>query len=356
MNLKYFTCASLLGLTLGACSLPGSRASLDQCPPGEACSDETPDGLYLTGAHLGDDVLGLASPPATARGGSQTMTAVIGPSVNNPPYGGDFDAAIADNEVVLSVGSVAPPSVIVVGKNPGIAFLRLLEPGTDLLLDRFQLKVEAIDQVDAFPPELALAPDGPWAVLAGAEVSLVARLHSSSRARLVDEQMAFDGPDIVGRDAWDTVRVHAPASDFELQMKAGLAPVVTSKIAVVASIEDIGGSLLNGEKLELSPQRTQTVCFVARSGDANVAGAAWTFTTSGNVEVAESSLVLPSCVELRAIAVGSATLTASASGFQKSFEVDIAPSTMLVKPSHAEPRRGATGIVGERSGAGVDPR
>jgi hypothetical protein len=63
-------------------------------------------------------------------------------------------------------------------------------------------------------------------------------------------------------------------------------------------------------------------CLVARSGGAAVAGATWTFTVSVNLMLTDEETLAPltpSCVLVTGTRAGAATLTATASGFTKTF-------------------------------------
>src|SRR5690349_9941492 len=67
--MKSLVLASLL--VVPAC-FGGERASTGQCPAGEVCSPETPNGLHFIGQALIDDVL-VSGPAATAIGGTQDV-------------------------------------------------------------------------------------------------------------------------------------------------------------------------------------------------------------------------------------------------------------------------------------------
>lgn len=321
--------ASLAALSLTACSLAGSRAKTGQCPTGEVCSDETPNGLFFKGPELGDAVLQLGgSVRATARGGTQTITVVTGSSLSSPTFGDEFDAEIATTNDVMQIASVSPPTVVVSGIHAGKAFLRLLEPGTDLLLERVQLGVDAVATADAFPAELSIVAEEPYALLAGTDVVLVARLESSAGARLIDESMTFSGDAIVGRTAWDSFRVHAPSAEFDVQVTTGDGSPFTHTVPVVGSIDDIELVPISGTDLEVQALSSTTACFVARSDGAAVAGATWTFGATEGASTEKSLIELPGCVDVAGLTPGTSTLTVTASGKTVSFPVTVKPKTM----------------------------
>lgn len=323
--------AAILALSLSACSLAGSRAKTGSCPEGEVCSDETPNGLFFAGPALGDAALDLGgSTLPTARGGKQTITVLTGASLGSPKFEGEFDAEVATTNDIMEIDSVAPPDVVVSGVHLGSAFLRLLEPGTDILLDRVQLAVDAIATADAFPAELALVPSEPFALLANADVILVARLKSSGGGRLIDESTTMTGDGVFARLAWDSFRVHTPPADFDVQVNAGDGSF-TDLIPVVTSVDDIELVPISGPKLEVRALSSTTACFVARHGTIAVAGASWTFGASGGASTEKSFIDLPGCIDIVGQTPGTATFTASASGKTVTFSVDVLPSTMAVR-------------------------
>src|SRR6202022_4474072 len=89
------------------------------------------------------------SPLAIAVGGTQSIRALEGAGAGAPPFMLAFIAA-ASAPVILVV-STTPPDVVVEGKSAGQAYLRLLDPGTNLLFDRVLLDVKPIDPVDLRP-------------------------------------------------------------------------------------------------------------------------------------------------------------------------------------------------------------
>src|SRR5262249_3182173 len=136
-------------LLLAGCTLAGERGATGDCPPGETCSDKTPNGLALLGAKLGDDPLGPMQPRATAIGGTQQLTVVTGATSGAPAFALPFDATTTSPS--LAVTDVAPPKLPVEGLGAGTSDLRLVEPGTQLLYDRLPLDVTAVATVDLRP-------------------------------------------------------------------------------------------------------------------------------------------------------------------------------------------------------------
>ncbi|MEO5731960.1 MAG: hypothetical protein ABI134_16965, partial [Byssovorax sp.] len=102
---------------------------------------------------------------------------------------------------------------------------------------------------------------------------------------------------------------------------------------VVAAVDDIVPSTFvspfNGDdKVEVL--QSELLCFVGKSGGVMVAGATWTFTGSASLALeptstAENMLThtFRSCIDLKATEVGAATLTVDASGFSKTFALNV---------------------------------
>jgi hypothetical protein len=318
-------------LSLAGCAVAGERAgSLEsgECPSGETCSDLTPKGLFFVGAPASDSILG-AGFNRTAIGGTQTVTALTAQGANAPPFENAFTATSASPDVI-SVDAVTPPKVVVRGVAEGTSLLRLIEPGTTKLLDRVEVEVAKVAKVTLLPRGLVVVKEeaAPWALLAGSTASLVVRLTAEDEKRLVDETTELTpASGAATRQAWDLFEVTAPTSgEASFQIKAG-GESFTATAPVVSAIEEIAQAPTPSTPdapAQVTLDATSTLCFLARSGGAAVDGATWTFVPSESVTLSEMKpelLSLPSCVSLRGMAAGPATLTVTASGITKVFDL-----------------------------------
>jgi hypothetical protein len=354
------TLAFLAGFSLTGCTLPGQRALHDgACPVGETCSTTTPDGLFFLGATTSDSIFG-GGVAITAAGGTQTVTAVTGTGTGSPPFDGDFTAATTAPGV-LTVDLVTPPSVVVRGQAGGTSLLRLLAPETGALLDRVEIQVEPISKVSLFPSdlvflELAAAPDlrnAPWALLSGigASARIVVRLHGAGDDRLVDEGLALTPAfGAASRGAWDLFEVDTPSPgtvSFSIQAGGASFPV---EAQVFDGIDDIVAVPLafGADPTQVSVSQDALFCCLAQSGGTPVAGAAWNFNGSANLTVKPEPSIGRSCVSVQGKTTGMATLTVTAGGVEKTFDL-----TVSAKPKQKSARRSAhpafAATAGERA-------
>ncbi len=351
-----------LSSAVAGCALAGDRAGSPngKCPAGETCSELTPNGLFFVGTASTDNIFksGLAT---TARGGRQTVTALTGSGSGSPPYDGDFDAK-TENPSVASVLSIDPPSVDLQGEVFGSTRLRLLEPGTDKLLDRVEVKVAEVAKVSLFPAEMMLISDDdkPWAMLAGSSVPQIVRLENLAGDRLVDEDLDLTAATgNVSRKSCDLFAIDAPAQgEASCAIKAGDGSFeATAK--VVEKIDEVIGSDGLGntdEPIAITVEQDSLVCFLARSGSLPVAGAEWEFALPPSVELGDLQLdfPLPSCVTLRGVSPGAAELTVKASGVSKVVKLDVGAkqSPLFRGPTQQRALKGQmtrVPVIGERA-------
>jgi len=352
----------LAGLSLSGCSLAGVRAQSDACPAGQTCSDEAPSGLFFLGATFSDALLMSASGVApVAVGGTETVTALTGASNGSPAFTGGFSASSTDPSR-LAIGTVSPPTVVIRGEAAGAAELQLFQVGTAELLDEVALSVASLATVTLVPAELVLplnvmttsTPPPTWALLAGSAVPVIVRLEDAGMNRLVDETTAIrSASGALTSTAWDLFGVPVPAAagpaSFAIQAGGASFPVTAP---VVAAIDDI--LLLTFDGTSGSPQQlgsgTLPFCLVAESGGDLVAGATWTFTASANLGVSgEDTVVAPSCLMLKGIASGAATLEVTASGFSKTFSFTVDTSKAMRQPHRTLQRPAARPAAGSRA-------
>src|SRR5690242_501562 len=126
--------AGALSALASSSSEAGDRAE-NGCPDDEDCSPDTPDGLYFTGARLGDRVL-TEGVPATAVGGTQTVKVWSDEDAQAAFTG--FRAAVKGT--AFTAGSPAGNAVVLTGAASGEAYLRIVD-AEGLLYDRIALQV-----------------------------------------------------------------------------------------------------------------------------------------------------------------------------------------------------------------------
>ena len=342
------------------CALQGERAGtlIGACPTGEICSDQAPKGLLFWGAKTSDSLGGDVA--ITAKGGTQTINVSLN-SGDADPFSQAFDADTSDINVA-AISAVAPPTVVVSGESDGTSLLRLLEPGTDKLLDRVSIQVATIDKVTLFPDQLYQIEEknAPWALFSGTTTPIIVRLAAKNGDRLIDESIALTPAfGSAAPLAWDLFGVTAPTSgDASFTINAGNGSF-TAKIPVVAAIDEIMYSTLLGnffeeDKLDVSTGRL--LCFVGRSSGVATVGAKWTFTGSSTLQIEPKNSLLPgldSCANVTGTAIGPATLTVDASSFTRTFNLNFAKK--MAKSAHGKPLLDAThhltpAIAGERAG------
>ena len=321
------TLASALGLA--ACTsptAPGERARREGgCPAEEICSDRTPKGLWFRGPRrFGTDVHMFCP---TAVGGKQTLTALYADEPHNP-YVAAFQARLTDRSI-FSVDAV-PPEIEVRASSAGKAMLRLLDADTSKLLDRIEIEAAPIARISLAPYDLP-TPNTRWALLVDGRAPLALTLQDKDNRVLADEtaSVAAHGAQIT-QEAWDRYRVSAPyAGQVSFAVRAGGEPFFQN-VEVIAKIQDI--TLDSQENMASKPlqvklgKATTTLCFTARSGEAKVAGATWSFTPTPGVGAnpAAPPEGLTSCVTLGGTAPGAAKLAIEASGFSKTFDLVVA--------------------------------
>ncbi len=351
---------------------PDAGSPGDNCPEGETCSPDTPYGLYFGGAPLGDSIFDrVDGPQTTAVGGVQTITVFANSRAD--PFTLPFDAAASSS--ALEIAELAPPAVRVRATEVDSGtYLRILEPGTDLLYDRISLAAEPVASVGLSPAGDYLATDiylpadqatdgVGLAVLAGATSELVVTLNSSGGWRLVDEEIEVVSSSLAGlaRDPerWDVIRVAPTAPvDGRIKVTAGDGIPHPVSLRVVAGADDIRGveGWFGGmPRAQMALDHTANLCFRATNQGDAVLGASWSYAGSDRLAVGE--VVSPlgdrepvdNCVEVTPLALGDAALTVSASGATVVFLIEVvAPARAATRPSEPEPPRVAPN-AGERA-------
>lgn len=361
--MRHHLCALLIAGSVAGCALPGERAGSincwsddceHTCPEGETCSPDTPQGLYFSGASVFDQFSG--GPRTTAVGGVQRI-GVLRSSDLGDYFEGSFDAEATD---VFEIAELSPPEATVRATSEGFGYLRILEPGTDNLYDRVELDSAAVELIEMTPTgKQWVDPDVPvdgWSLLAGAEVLLGVRLRGSNLDDpLVDESMIIEvksgAAAGVESAVWDVVGVLPDASgEVTLQATLGDGTSHVQSFPISEKVDEIVriiSVLDQGEAPILAPKGQAVFCFRAMDAGFAVAGASWTFSSDGDVEVEP----FDSCAIVTATEIGPHTLTVQAGGQELLFEFEVVQSASSGKAKKipALPSR-STGlaVAGER--------
>jgi hypothetical protein len=313
-------CAALACAAAGC----GEGRLPETCPQDERCSQSTPRGLLFVGAALADRPPGELA--ALAVGGTQTLRMKLPPEAEDAPPTAFTDTVAATIEAPFRLGAIDPPAVELVADGPGDRLLRILEPDTQLLLDRAAVRAEHADTAELKPRE---HPDAPtWALYAAGEAELVVRITGETGARLVDEGVAVRAPGAaVERRAWDLFAVATTEPEeleFELELSSG--QTFSQPVRTTAVIDRIELALADADlaaHLFLRPGEEEVLCFAGRTEDgAAVAGLDWTFEALGPID-AEPWPALRRCALVRALEPGQAGLFARAADHELGFAIDV---------------------------------
>jgi hypothetical protein len=348
MNLRLLS-LSLLGLPLAlvACDTAGERADTGECPAGEVCSDATPRGLHFIGVGLADELFSGNGPAATAIGGTQEVALEYdrGDGVRiamNKAYDADDDGGLGVT-VVGKSGSV----VTVKGARSRSNYLRIVDPATGELYDRYTLTGAAVKQMRIVGTEFESLPSNrPELVFATGDqqigVALVGDVQETggtAAERIVDTSMILDLPGSV-RTSWDSVRIaNAQVGTYPLVVTAGDKPAATLPIEIVAAADAIS---VIGEQPTVPASSHATVCFQATHNGRYIYGLTWTFHANGTTRTNGKSDILRNCISVSSEGMisGSIPVTAVAGGQTFAVNVlvgqsarsltDIAPSSAAI--------------------------
>lgn len=331
--MKRLLSLSLLAVPLvtAACT-GGERASSGECPAGEICSDATPRGLHFIGNDMADQVFGSAfGPAATAIGGTQDIALEYdrGDGVRialNLPYQADDDGGIGV-EVVATSGSVVTMRGVGSRKN----YLRIVEPGTQELYDRYELAGAAIESIRLIGTEFERLPtERPEIVWATGDQEIGVALtgevqngNSNNLERLIDTSMVLS---LAGseRTGWDTVRLpSATVGIHTLSVEAGDKPALNLPVEIVAGADTI--EVIGSATPTVTTNGSETVCFAAMSGTRYIYGLTWQFNVDGDATTHDKNDLTRNCISVSAGTRTSGTIqvAAAAGGRQANVSVTI---------------------------------
>lgn len=347
--------ASVLLVPLAGCPQEGERAQ-NGCPDGETCSPDTPNGLAFEGADFGDMINLDQGPKVTAVGGTQRIKLLDGGTLAELQI--SFDAKSAGP--AFTIDNVLTPYVSVRGAAEGDAYLRIVEPGTDLLYDRVSLDVDAVARATLVPTDMAFLldpamsddPPAEWALLEGvAPIAVVVRLFDAENERLVDESLDLtaDADAAVTRTLWDSYELLPdPVPSVAFDLAHGDGTITPFDLQVVGGIDAI--SFVATDSSPADPNApilintSTTYCFHGLVGDVRVAGVEFAFTADAGLDLTPFG---EGCVIANAQAAGSYVLTVGADGLFQPYTIEV--RAMAAARAPAAERPDVPPALGERA-------
>jgi hypothetical protein len=316
---------TLLLIPASACT-GGERANNGQCPAGEVCSPDTPNGLHFIGNQLADS-LNLAGPSPTAIGGSQEIALQYdrGDGILialDLPWKADDDGGAG-----VAVSATSGSIVTVRGAGSRQNYLRITDEAGNLY-DRKMLAGAALDTIELLPTTLERIPphsDLAWAPgtfdIAVALYGQVQESGGPTEERLVDSSMtlALTGAQ---KTAWDTLHLaNAQTGTSTLMVTAGDKPAAAIDIVIIATADTVGPI---DSPASLMTNVSADVCFSATTGSRTLVGLPWTFTVDG---AAQPASLEPNCVAVKTTkTTGTVSIVGTAGG--KSATLQLAVGAM----------------------------
>ena len=315
-------------LSLVGCTTLGERAESGECPAGEVCSANTPYGLHFIGNPMADEIF-LSGPSATAIGGTQEIQLEYerGNGLRyslDLPWAADDDGALGVR-VLDQSGSV----VTVGGQRSRKNYLRIIDPNTEELYDRYEIAGAAISDMHLIGIEAEVVPQGADLVWAPGDQKIGIALFGEVQdgndpeiQRIVDSSMALSlsGSE---RTGWDQLRLpNATIGVHALTIEAGDTAPRTVDVEVVAGADTI--SVIGGEAPTVQPNSSTTVCFQALNANRYIYGLTWQFNVGGEASTGGKQQAMRNCVHVDAeVGQTSIPVVASAGGQQISVAVEI---------------------------------
>lgn len=305
-------------LPLVACTTAGERADSGECPAGEVCSPATPYGLHFIGNAMADEVF-QSGPSATAIGGTQDIQLEY-EKANGLRYALDLPwAADDDGALGVRVLEQSGSTVTVGGQRSRKNYLRIVNPNTLELYDRYEVAGAAISDVQLVGTEAEVVPYGMDLVWAPGDqrigVALYGEVQEGSDPeiqRIVDSSMALS---LAGseRTSWDELRLrNATVGVHPLTVEAGEIAPRTFDLEVVAGADEIVAQGTGAPSL--LPNSSQSLCFTARSGARYIYGLTWQFTVDGQATTHGKQDLRRNCVTVDTAGPGTVAVSATAGG------------------------------------------
>lgn len=303
-------------LALAASSTDGERARGD-CPSGERCAEETPEGLSFEGAQVSWFIgNGVAN---TAVGGGQTI--LITDKATDAPLAFAFAAKVTSD--VFEAGVAGAASATLSASAAGRGHLRITRAGSDDLFDRIAIESRVIDRMQARPTMNETWPgfsSDSWAAFAGGSVEVAVALYDSGGGWLVDDTMQLTSNALVRRTAWDALELRPTAAGtVTLQVGAGDRND-SVPVTVVDTLTEVSGPGPQDRAVGM----TAEVCFQALAGSVRVFGVPWEFVVSGPGEaLAAAEQLHHNCLSVRTTGLGTITVTAHHGQLSASGEINV---------------------------------
>ena len=313
-------------MLLAACAELGDRAQ-NGCPPGEACSPLTPDGLAFSGRSVSDAMFGLDDELyGTAVGGVQSIDLhdlatgrdLALPYVATTNTAGVSVAATDGNRVRLAAGAA------------GSGRLRI-SASDGLLMDRIDIRAAQVTEIGLSWPWIsdAIGRRRPVKVWAGGRAYLVLALYDALGRRLVDESATIRLTGQVGdldTYGWDTFELTSvPVGGTTVAIDVGGVSFAQA-IDAVDTLDAV--EVVDATRSDIQSGDSVSVCLVARSGEAHVHGAPWQFVSVGPAELTGADGgdgILDNCASVRTTAPGAVTVTATIGGLSASSQLTVVP-------------------------------
>jgi hypothetical protein len=331
-------CSVALSLaTTAACT--GGERNQNGCPADEECSPLTPDGMHFAGVSFVDQPL-FADPKTTAIGGTQTIDLFKEIDGEIIPLDLPF-AAMTDNGDALEVVTAGPNAVVLGGIGSGADLLRITEPDSDLLYDRFEMSAKALDRIDLVPGSLeTIDPEAAIAFYEG-DVSVGLALVAADGTRLADDSLSLtvSGPQPT-RPGWDEFAfdsLGAGTITGELTAGGRSGPFELEVVDAVDTVVPLNDTF--PETIRVGNQGD--VCFRATAGAyGNVLGVPWSFSATGPVSSVIS--LTPNCFAVQVNAPGEFSVTATTLGVSGTLVLTAVSGSAKVTAPAPRPTRRAT--------------
>jgi hypothetical protein len=272
---------------LAACGA-GDRRLSGRCPQGERCSNAIPDGLRFSGPDFrpGPNIWGGV--PTLAAGGSARIELSAGGRDLLVPF------VARTSGTAIEASPLGGNAVRVAGLTPGSGFLRILAASDGLLLDRYEMRVRAIERLrlerrDRGPLVQLRAPTPTLVTTPGTASFTITLLNGSEP--LVDSGLIVEVPAgsgfIVEQTFWNSFTLRAPivrtvpltiyhgggsVRRFDLRVTEG-----TGEIAALPA----GAATRSLDVTDPIPFPEGTYCFGLMLDGTRVTPEAWTFRATG---------------------------------------------------------------------------
>lgn len=251
------------------------------CPGGDTCSAKTPGGLAFTGAQP----VSAAFPNGwdssvynhILSGGADVIALADANADTAAPFALPFTASTDDPILVIEGANGA---VIDLRETTGIAHLRIVDPSTGELFDRYAYASSPLARALAIPTTIGEQEQLNAAIYAqgaafwhGTTTVGVAML-STANNRLIDTEMtvALDG---ATQTAWDTLKLPASLGAGHHAISAATSSGLTQTVdlAIVDHVDSVAVLYADAD----------VACFAATTDGAFVVNVPWTFEIAGQV-------------------------------------------------------------------------